>query len=439
MEYKVIKNNSTDFWEDNKDDSFGIGKDLVIKLDKNKILVESHGIDVFLVRDNKKAKISDNEKVIKGVVEVNDELYLGKDVTIKFSAPAKQGIKDRVPRINWNLWVGVTVLLLILVTIFFGWKKNTEINTEKQYQTVLLDVKDKISKSDEIKSMDPDTGLKLLNEANGKILQIKNNKIHGAEVIELEKNINEKLTVSGSTEVVGFTEIYNAKSADVTDRNYDKMVVSGNEAVLAEGKTGKIILINLDLGSVTKFDVGQEIIDLIYTNKKIYFYDGRSIIDSSKNKVAELGDIVYLKIMNWNSGWYLLGQEGKISKFVDNKVSAWTSGSVKLIDKPVSMTIDGTVWVVDGDGNVMNYEKGLEKKWSPSLKIVGEKVLGITTTADSTKISIISDKKVFVFEKTTGKLLATHNFEKIGIIEAKMGNNEQIYVLGSDLKIYKVK
>jgi len=434
VEYKVIKNNSTDFWEDSKDNSFGIGKDLVVNFVKNKISVESHGIEVFLQRNNKKAKISNNEKIINGMVEVNDEIYLGNNVIIKFYLPAKPGVK-----INWNLWVGVTVLLLILVTIFFGWKKNTEVNTEKSYQTVLLEIKDKISKSDEVKSIDPETGLKLLNEAKEKILQIKSNKIHEAEVIELEKVINERLTVSGSNEIGGFSDIYNAKSADVVDRSYDKMVVVGNEAVLGESKIGKIILVNLEQKNVSKFDVDQEITDLIYANKKVYFYDGRNILDTTKNIIAQLGETVYSKIVGWNNSWYLLGQDGKISKFADNKVSAWTSESAKLIDKPVSMAIDGTVWVVDASGAVINYEKGVEKKWNPSIKITGEKVLGITTTADSTKIAIVSDKKVFVFEKNSGKLLATHNFEKIGIIGAKMGNNEVIYVLGNDQKIYKVK
>jgi len=103
------------------------------------------------------------------------------------------------------------------------------------------------------------------------------------------------------------------------------------------------------------------------------------------------------------------------------------------------MSIDGTVWVIDVNGNIFNYEKGLNKKWIPSIKFVNEKILGISTTIDSDTIAIFSDKKVYVFEKSGGKLIASHNFEKIGIIDAKMGNNKQIYVLGTDQKIYKVK
>jgi len=434
VEYKVIKNNSDRFWEDNKDNSFGIDKDLIIKSDNNKISIESHGVDVILYRDNKKAKISVENKVIKGLVKENDKLYLGDEVIIKFEdfAPAK-------PNVNWNLWMGIIILLVILMITFLGWKKTTEINAENSYQKNFTEIKDNIKKADDIKSMDPEASLNLLNEAKNKLSQITNNKKHTTETIEIEKQINEKLVVGGSTEVVGFTEVYNTKSADVADRNYDKMVVSGNEAILSESKTGKIILVNLDLGSVTKFDVGQEIVELIYANKKIYFYDGRSILDTTKNKIADIGDIVFFKILNWNGSWYLLGQGGKISKLVGGKTSSWTSESTTLIDKPVDMVIDGTVWVVGINGDVQNYEKGVAKKWTPSIKISGEKVLGITTTADSAKVAIVTDKKIYIFEKLSGKLLATHNFEKIGIIQAKMASNDQIYVLGVDQKIYKVK
>lgn len=437
MEYKVVKNNSDDFWEDNKDNSFGLGKEITIRFDKNKVSIESQGKDVYLQREEKRAKVSAEGQVIKGVVKNGDKLFLDDEVVIEFR-------EIKYNKINWNLWMGIVVLLLIMTVIFLGWKKTTQLNAENNYQKIMTEVKDDLAKADNIKSMDPETSLKLLNEARKKIQDVKSNKKHENETNDLEKLINEKLATGGSTEIVGFTEIYNTKSADVTDRIYDKMVVSGNEAVLAESKTGKLILVNLELGNVTKFDVGQEIIDLIYANKKIYFYDGRNIFDVAKNKVADAGTTVYSKIINWNNSWYLLGQEGKISKLVDNKISSWTSDTAKLIDKPVSMAIDGTVWVFGQSGEVLNYEKGIEKKWTPSIEInpttgSGQVILGITTTADSTKIAVISDKKVYVFEKSSGKLLATHNFEKMGIVEAKMGVNELIFVLAKDQKIYKVK
>lgn len=437
MDYRVISNSIEEFWNDKKTGSFGVGEKLVVKIVKNIISVKSNGVNVYLIRDGKRAKISTDNKTIKGQVVDGDKIYFDNEFVADFFVKKSKGIN--MPSINWNLWMGIVVLLLILVVIFLGWKKNGENNLEKKYNSSLMELNDKLAKSDEIKSIDPDTSLKLLNEAKGVLLLIKDNKKHESEVKDKEKLIDEKLAVGGSLEVTGFTDIYNTKSADIADRAYDKMTVVGNEAVIAESKTGKIILVNLDLGSVTKFDVGQQMVDIIFANKKVYFYDGISIFDSAKNKIVDTGSEVFVKIVSWNNSWYMLGQDGKISKVSDNKVGLWTGEKQRLIDKPVSMTIDGTVWVTDVNGNVINYEKGVEKKWSPSLKISGEKVLGITTTADSSKVAIITDKKVFVFDKISGELLATHNFEKIGIIEAKMGLNDQIYVLGQDQKIYKVK
>lgn len=434
MEYKIVKNNANDFWEDKKINSFGLDKKIIVKIDKNLVTIESSRGEVFLYRDNKKAKISTEGRTTKGVVKNNDKMYLNDEVVIEFFEQAKLRVI-----INWNLWIGITVLLLIVVTIFFGWKKTSETKEENNYQKILSEIKSKIVSSDETKSIDPETSLKLLNEAKNKVLEIKNNKRHLDEVDEIGKVIDEKLALGGSIDVVGFSEIYNTKSADATDRIYDKMVMVGNEAVLAESKTGKIILVNLDLKNVTKFDVGQEITGLIYYNKKIYYYDGQNIFDTAKNKVAEAGATVYSKIINWNNSWYLLGQEGKIRKLVDNKISDWTKEGASLIDKPVDMTIDGTVWVIDASGNIKNYERGSDKQWKSLFKIGNEKIQNISTTIESTKIAIASDKKVYVLEKSGGKLLATYNFEKVGIIETKMGSKDQIFILAKDQKIYKVK
>jgi hypothetical protein len=249
------------------------------------------------------------------------------------------------------------------------------------------------------------------------------------------------LSVSGSTDVVSFTEVYNTKTADATDRTYDKMALFGDESVLTETKTGKTIEVNLVSGQVSKFDFGVEnkIIDIELVNKNIFIYDGRNISDINKNLVANVGNEVFSKVYSWNSTWYLLGQDGKIKKLISGKVTDWTVDGAELIDKPVSMTIDGTVWVISQTGQVINYEKGNIKKWNPSIKITENKIIGITTTAESSKVAVVSDKKIFVFEKSGGKLVASHNFEKIGIVESKMGNNDQIYVLGQDQKIYKVK
>ena len=100
MEYKVVKNNSTEFWEDNKDNSFGIGKDLVIKLDKNKILVESRGVDVFLIRDNKKAKISDNEKAIKGIILERIFAFVGTALYLIFAIVIVKQVSMMTKNVN---------------------------------------------------------------------------------------------------------------------------------------------------------------------------------------------------------------------------------------------------------------------------------------------------------------------------------------------------
>ena len=240
MEYKIIKNNSDTFWEDLKNKSFGLDKDLVIKLNKNIITIESRGLDAFLERNKKRAKVSKEGQVMKGVVEDHDKLWLSDKVEIEFIDRKK--IIIRPPKINWNLWMGILVLLLIICIIFFGWKRTSESNIEKSYQVAVIEIKDKIKKSDEIKSIDTETSLKLLNEAKDRIKDVTDNKKHENEILDLKKNIEEKLATSGSTEVVGFTDTYDTKSADVSDRSYDKMMVVGNEGVLAESKTGKIIL-----------------------------------------------------------------------------------------------------------------------------------------------------------------------------------------------------
>jgi len=437
VEYKIIKNSSPDFWEDKKLNIFGLDKKVVIRTLKNNISIESHGVDIYLLRGGKKAKVSSDEQIIKGNIVQSDKLYVGDDLIVEFYVKNKIAI----PKINWNLWAGVAVLLILILIIFFGWKKTSEANTEKIYQTILAEIKGNIVKSDDIKSIDPETGLSLLNEAKKKIVEIKNNPKHEMEVLNIDTQINEKLAVNGSCEVVGFEEIYDTKIADTVDRKYDKMTIVGDVVTLLDSNSRRVIDVNLISKAVTKFEIDKEIlnvIDVAKANKLIYIYDGQNIWDLQKNKI-NLGTEVFSKIYYWNKNWYLLSQDGKIKKFSDGKISNWTIESALLIDKPVGMTIDGSVWVIDEKGNINNYEKGENKNWVPSIKFANEKIIGITTTADSDKVAVISDKKVYVFDKNGGKLGATNSFEKIGIVASQMGNNGQIYVLSADSKIYKVK
>jgi hypothetical protein len=248
--------------------------------------------------------------------------------------------------------------------------------------------------------------------------------------------------VGGSSEIVNFSEAYNTKIADTVDRKYDKFLVSGETAILMDSVTRKIIEINLSSLQLNKFDVGKEIENIVgMTNigKKVFIYDGQYIWDLNKNKTADLGAEVFSKIINWNNSWYLLGQDGKIKKYSNSKVTDWTKSEATIYDKPVDMAIDGTIWVVSSEGKVLHYEGGMPVTWDQSTKIGSEKIVGISTTANSDGIAIVSDKKVYVFEKSSGKLISSHNFEKVGIVAGQMGNNSQIYVLGQDWKIYKVK
>ena len=440
MKYKIINNSSDGFWEDGKNKSFGLGKDLIIKLFKNIITIKGSGVDAFLERSGKRAKVSKEGQVMKGMVEDKDRLWLSDKVEIEFIDRKK--IKFKPPKINWNLWVGILVLMTLIVLIFLGWKKRTETNIENNYISVMLGIKGNIDKSENIKSIDPETSLKLLNEAKEKIQSLKDNKIHENEIAEIKKIINEKLATGGSSDVVSYSEVYNTKISDTVDQKYDKFLVSGETGILMDSTTRKVVEINLNSLQLNKFDVSKEILNIVglmTVNKKIYVYDGQYIWDLNNNKTADLGEEIFSKIYNWNNSWYLLGQDGKIKKYSNNKVDDWTKSEATVNNLPVDMTIDGTIWVVSSEGKVWHYEGGKSVAWDQSARIWSEKIIGISTTANSDVIAVLSDKKVYVFEKSSGKLVASHNFEKVGIVAGQMGNNNQIYVLGQDQKIYKVK
>lgn len=445
MEYKIIKNEGESFWEEKNKGLFGLKTkdgEISVEFQNNLIKIVSNQMEAFLFRDGKKAKVSVDGKKIKGMIKDGDRLYLANEVIIEFFIFKQKKVDFKMPVINWNLWAGIVILLFILIITFWGWKKNTEASIEKKYQQILLEINDNLKKSDEIKSIDSETSLKLLNIAKEKNQEIKSNKKHELETIEIEKIINEKLLVSGSSDVASFEEFYDTKIADTSDRKYLKINISGDVAVLTDIANRKIIQINLSSKQVIKHDINNaisNIVDVSLVNNKINIYDGKNILDLENNKITNDIDEVFVNTTNWNKSWYMLGQTGKIEKYSNGSATTWTNTAALLIDRPISMAIDGTVWVIGENREVLNYEKGIVKKWTPSLKINGEKVIGITTTAESNDVAIILDKKVLLFSKTNGKLMATYNFEKVGIIGGRMGNKNQIYILGNDQKIYKVK
>jgi hypothetical protein len=158
-------------------------------------------------------------------------------------------------------------------------------------------------------------------------------------------------------------------------------------------------------------------------------------------KKPELNSISYYPFQD---NIYILAQDGiyKITDGLKGKTESvsWLNKDVSLPADPVSLTIDGKLYIIAESGILTTYYKG-DKVAEVNTSIPVEKGSALLTTAESEYLYLVDKTlgRIYVLTKEAGSLIKTlklNNQEPIA--EASMGEDQTIYILSSDNKIWKV-
>lgn len=195
------------------------------------------------------------------------------------------------------------------------------------------------------------------------------------------------------------------------------------------------------LGSLKETPVQQifadsGVVSIYDGSTKLITVNGSKISENIlKNPVPALASVLY------QDNLYVLSAD-TITKYTD-AVKGASEGAAWLKDplpsQPRFMAIDGKVYVLTGDGNLVIYFKGTREKEIklPIAPISG----GLLTTKDSTNLIYINPdlKRIMVFAKSDGALMGTYKASNLSDIKSwSLDSTGTLYLLSSDQKVWKL-
>lgn len=165
-------------------------------------------------------------------------------------------------------------------------------------------------------------------------------------------------------------------------------------------------------------------------------------LDSKKYSLYNLKDATAAKDAVLYEGNLYVLEEGALYKYPDAQTGAgkkqlWLGG---LTDQgKLSIAVDGNVYLLYSNGTVVKYFKGKEEsRLNLNLKLADDAKL--LTNKDSVYLYVVdsAEKKIRVFDKTTGSLVLTYKLSQLPLLKDAVLGENALYLLTIDSQIWKV-
>lgn len=468
MKYRLTNNSSGDLVlkdENGKIELSDSFKKAGIEIKENKIEVIVEGESgVLIEREGKKARLGNGTKgeirngdVIWLLALRNSDDFSSNSVKIDIYEEEKKAeqeifIKERSfsqekSNRKVNLILGVVVFLLLSAGTFFGYQKRNNEQQDKKYQEIKSGVEEKIAEAESVRSMNVETALKLVEEAETMI----NNpgeaqKKYGQELDELKKKISEIKKRLGGGEVE-YKVAYDTSLISEGNNLFNNLVEKDGVVYTSSRSLGQISMINLKLQSTEKVLVDEKIKSFLgifndgkswwgYDLNKIYEIKREGLVETELKDISSVGGIAA-----WNEVIYLVDNEGQnILKLNEGSGKKWLKEGTSLSEEITGIAIDSSIWVLGKSGKIYKYNRGESEDYKMSSLISLSSASVLRTSDKVNFLAYIADENTVVIYGKDGKILGKYLFSgtKINDIEIDESNNG-VLVLAEDGNIYEIK
>ncbi len=367
----------------------------------------------------------------------------------------------KVPQLNFgfirsflnkisSLSIAVGFLILLGVSIIFGWRKRQE--QQKQTRTVELSsvIEEKISNATSIRNLDPEESLNLLKEAEVMGDELKEFDKAKAEayisrVEEIKKNLGDKALQP---------EMY--YDMRLVDENIEigSVFCDGKKALVQDLKGKRLVVIDLDNKSAEIIAAGDNLSgegQLTFTEGRQYFVFDKEVYWVDDDKLSKLLDLEAESVITAAGGWlgnlYLLdsGRE-QIWKFpvISGGIGSgrpWLNSKSDLdFSGLTDMSIDGNIWLLAEDGKIFNYLSGEKQDLAMQLPAGIGKAEFLSVAREAERLSFwdADNKIIWLFSKEGDFILRQPvEFENLRNMSIA-SDGSKVYLFAKD-KIYLVE
>ncbi len=367
-------------------------------------------------------------------------------------------VENQQPRLigkRKKIQVIIALILLIglFVSSFFGYQKNKKITAENKYQQLKTELESQLNNISLVKSMNLEAAQTGAKESEKLVDQMIKLNVHVDEVNQFKSQINLLLSQTGVNQNF-IPETFFDTSLIISNPQYKDLFLVGGKIYLLDSANGRIDSLSIAEKSSKSLLISENIKSankIFGDDKKIFllYQDHISQInDSSIDKKISFSDleesITATDVQSWNGSLYLIDNDNQsVWKFTPNSSGFsspqnWLKNDKKLSLGPISLAIDGEIWVLYQNGLVENYLSGVKDnfKLKGSNQFTQTKNLDLSTEENGFLTFIDNQNIIFVYKKS-GDFVAKYNLGQLKVIDTVINSNT-LYLLASDQKIYKI-
>ena len=343
-----------------------------------------------------KSTFSKRKRLLLGLFQKLPKLKAGrrrKEIFVK-----TRGGEDLAKR-RMTLTLAGGFLILLVVSIFFGWQKKQERENEKRFTDLYSKAEKKLVSAESIRSLDPEESLNLLDHFFELISETKSLKTDSSTE-NLEKRAESLKTLLGGGERKAPDLFFNLNL--ITDGSVGTSLFVDEETVyVLDSVSKRIFSISWPQKKTSTIALGNFLADdrAIYASgQTVYLLGEKGIVElEGEDGVKELIKPDWQKLVNfsrWGGNFYLLDSgEEKLWKYPKTSLgytqrTNWFSGNPSFNwKKVVDFDIDGRIWVLTLEGKIYKFFAGQSEEYSQKSTLVAE--------ADFLSVSADSDRLVF--------------------------------------------
>jgi len=340
-----------------------------------------------------------------------------------FFFPLRQKIYFRAERQKTGgrkktFFVALIFLLLFLGILVLGVNKKRNTEKELRFKQLFSQAEEKYNKAKGVIDSDIDLARLSLEEANNLLGEAEKIKIRKDEVIFLREKVKELLNRTQKDYNLGEIPVFFDLGLLKPQAKATAISRIGSQLIVLDNQNASLYF--LDLEKKSSFFFSNENLKkaqlLASSSRLIYFLNEKGIfkVEIKEKKVSLIipaseswGKIVSLAVFADNL--YLLdGQNKKIWQYPKKEdgfgaLREWLSPGVFLENEPVSLAIDGFLWILDKEGNISKFVKGkkdrFEIKGVPKKDLLKLKSFYLDGETQNLYLFDSENKKLVVLDK----------------------------------------
>lgn len=359
-----------------------------------------------------------------------------------------------------TLTIAFILIILLIISVILGTKRRSFSKDSRTVRLLTTKANSLYEQAISLKEINPLKAKALLIEAKnnlkGQQETIKNEKEKN-KIIKWQEKINQEWQSISREYRLNKGEIFLDLTLFKKDFQGSDLDVVANNLYVFDGDKGTVLKVAVDKKSCEiaaggkklaggKFIGAAEKRIFIAAKNKIFVFDLAKEKIIQEIKENDWGKIVDLSGFG-NNAYFLDKEKGQIWKYRGiQKGLAARSSYLKTkedLNQAISLTIDGSVWVLDSQGNIMKFVRGkrdffnllgLDKPFNEPIKIYGGK------DVDNLYVLDRKNTRVVIIDKKTGEYQAQYIWPGIaGISDLAVFENERKILLLAGNRIYQIE